>query len=288
VNRERFDRGDYVFFAVCALVAAVSLFVIFNWFNTAFPEASIDFRYTRDTSANVALPLLAAQHVDVRGMKHAAVFDGDDNAKIFLERTLGLPKASDVMRRDVRLWWWHHRWFRPLQEEEYAIDVAPTGEIVSYSDKIPEAQALPSPDAVTARRIAESFLARTHANAAGLQLVSQSERALPHRMQRIFTWESQSVHPAGALYRTVVTVDGDRVSSYEQRIRVPDAFSRGYSEMRSKNNLAGQVDFGLLALTMVCIVVVFVIRLLRGDMRLKLAAAVFIATVILSVGNSLN
>jgi len=288
VNRERFDRRDFVFFAVCAAVAGIALFVIFNWFNTAFPEASIDFRYTRDTSINVALPLLASQRIDVRGLKHAAVFDGDDNAKIFLERSLGLPRASAEMRRDVRLWWWHHRWFRPMQEEEFAVDVAPTGEIVSFEDRIPEAQALPSPDAATTRRIAESFLARAGVRLADLQLVAQSERALPHRMQRIFTWESQSVHPAGAPYRHVVTIDGNRVGSYEQRIKVPEAWSRGYSEMRSKNNLAGQVDFGFLALTMVCIVVVFITRLLRGDVRLKLAGAVFVATVILGTGNALN
>ena len=69
---ERLNRGDWLFLAVCAAVVAVSLFIAFHWFSEAFPEASIDFRYDRASSLRVAEPLLAAQRVDVGGMKHTA------------------------------------------------------------------------------------------------------------------------------------------------------------------------------------------------------------------------
>src|SRR5207244_8983445 len=130
----------------------------------------------------VAQPLLPGQQLDGLAMKHAATFDGDNNARIFLERSLGLAKASAIMRREVRLWWWSHRWFRPLQEEELRVDVAPTGEIVAFSDKIPEDRALPSSDAPTARAVAEAFLGRVGVKLADLQLVAQSERRLPKRI----------------------------------------------------------------------------------------------------------
>jgi len=281
----RLTKSDWLFIAVCIAIAAVSVFVILNWFTRVFPEASIDFRYDRDSSQKIAEPLVAAQ---ARGMKHTAVFDGDDQAKIFLERTLGLPRATPVMRRQVRLWWWHHRWFRPLQEEEFAVDVAPTGEIVGYDDTIPEARVLPSPDVAGAQRIAEAFLARARVDGRDLQLVAQSERRLPGRMQRIFTWESRSIRPAGTTYRHVVTVDGDRVGSYRQRLRVPDAWARSYEELRSKNGLAGTIDFVFLVVTMVCIVAVFIIRLLRGDVRLRFVLGIFIVTVVLVAGAALN
>jgi membrane protease YdiL (CAAX protease family) len=284
----RLDRSDWLFLGVCLAVAALSVFVVLNWFPQAFPEASIDFRYDRNSSTAIAARLLAAQPVSVAGMKHTAVFSGDDEAKVFLERSLGLPRASRIMQRDVRLWWWHHRWFRPLQEEELSVDVAPTGEIVGYADSIPEARALPSPDLAGARRVAETFLTRAGQNLAALQLVTQSERRLPARMQRIFTWEVQAVHPAGAPYRHVVTVDGDRVGSYTQRLRVPDAWTRTYQELRSKNSLAGFIDMMFLVLTMVCIVVVFIVRLLRGDVRLRFLLGVFAVTVVLVAGVALN
>jgi membrane protease YdiL (CAAX protease family) len=282
------NKSDWTLIGVCVAVAAICLFIIFNWFTAAFPEASIDFRYDRNASAAIAEQVLAEQHIDVRGMKHAAVFDGDDNAKIFLERSLGLTRANGVMRREVRAWWWRNRWFKPLQEEEFQVDVAPTGEIVSFTDVIPENRPLPAIDIAAARQMADAFLARRHVNLADLQLVSQSERQLPHRVQRIFTWESHSIHPAGAPYRHVVTVDGNRVSSYAQRLRVPEAWQRNYEELRSKNRLAGNADLVFLALTMVAVVAIFIIRLLRGDVRVRLVIGIAIVSVVLMTGVALN
>jgi membrane protease YdiL (CAAX protease family) len=285
---DRLNRADWLFLAVCAAVVAVALFVVFNWFGEAFPEASIDFRYDRASSLRVAAPLLGAQRVNVRGLKHTATFSGDDNARIFLERSLGLKSASAMMRRDVRLWWWSHRWFRPLQEEEFRVDVAPTGEIVGFSDRIPEDRALPYGDVPAARAVAEAFLARAGVKVADLQLVAQSERRLPKRLQRIFTWDSQSVHPAGAPYRYTVTVDGDRVGSYSQRVHVPDEWQRQYRELRSKNLLAGNIDLIFMIITGIAAVVIFVIRLIRGDMALRMLLAIGAAAVVLVTGVALN
>jgi membrane protease YdiL (CAAX protease family) len=288
MNHERLNRRDWLLIVACLAIAAVSIFVVLNWFSAAFPEASIEFRYDRDSSQQIAAGVVAAQHLDTRAMKHSATFDSDDEARIFLERSVGLKKANEIFKRDVRLWAWSHRWFRPLQEEEFRVDVAPTGEVTSFSDRIPEDRAIPSPDVAGARRIAETFLASVHANLGDLQLVSQSERRLPRRMQRIFTWESRTIHPAGAPYRTVVTVDGDRVRSFSSRVKVPDDWQRSYRELRSKNLLAGNVDTIFLIITGICIVAVFVTRLLRGDLQLRLLLGIGIAAIILVTGTTLN
>ena len=287
-GREPLTRSDWTLLGVCVAIVAVSLFIVLNWFNAAFPEASIEFRYDRNASRTIAERLLAEEHVDVRGMKQSAVFDGDDNAKIFLERSLGLTRANGIMRRDVRLWWWRNRWFRPLQEEEFQVDVAPTGEIVAFNDVIPESRAMPAVDLASAQRLANEFLSRRNIRLADLQLVSQSERQLPHRVQRIFTWESQSIHPAGAPYRHIITIDGNHVSSYAQRVRVPDEWQRQYRELRSKNILAGNADLVFMIITMVAAVVIFIMRLLRGDVRLPMIIGIGITAIVLVTGVSLN
>jgi membrane protease YdiL (CAAX protease family) len=287
MDREQLTRRDWLLIAVCAAVAAVAIFVVANWFGAAFPEASIEFRYDRDSSEKLAGAVLSNQHIDPRGMKHSATFESDDEARIFLERSLGLKKTNEILKRDVRLWSWSHRWFRPLQEEEFRVDVAPTGEVIAFNDRIPEDRAINSPDIATARVTAERFLASVNA-ASDLQLVSQSERRLPRRMQRIFTWESRGIRPAGAPYRTIVTVDGDRVSNFSRRVKVPEAWQSSYRELRSKNLLAGNVDVIFLIITMVCIVAVFVTRLLRGDLQLRLLLGIGIAAVILVSGTALN
>ncbi|MEA2328901.1 MAG: hypothetical protein QOE68_3860 [Thermoanaerobaculia bacterium] len=287
MNREQLTRRDWLLIAACVAIAAVSIFVVVNWFSAAFPEASIEFRYDRGSSEKLAEGVLAEQLIDTRGLKHSATFDSDDEARIFLERTLGLKKTNEILKRDVRLWAWSHRWFRPLQEEEFRVDIAPTGEVIGFSDHIPEDRAINSPDVNAARAIAERFLGNINAFK-DLKLVAQSERRLPKRMQRIFTWDSQPIHPAGAPYRTILTVDGDRVGSFSRRIKVPEDWQRSYRELRSKNNLAGNVDVIFLIITMVCVVAVFVIRLLRGDLQLRLLLGIGIAAIILVTGTSLN
>jgi len=285
--RERFTGADRRFLVACAAVAALSLFVVFNWFTAAFPEASIDFRYDRDASTKIAEPL-AASALDVRGMKHTATFDDDTQARIFLERQLGLKGANALMKRDVHVWWWHHRWFRPLQEEEVGIDIAPTGEVVAFSHHIPEATAIATSPIAGARAIAEAFLGRIRVNAAALQLVTQSERNLPHRVQRIFTWESRSQHPAGAPYRFVVAVDGNVVTGYSQRLKVPDDWQRSYRELRSKNFLAGNVDLIFFGATVIAALVIFIVRLRRGDLRVKFLLGIGAAAIVLTIGVAIN
>lgn len=285
--RERFNRDDYRFLAACVLLAAVSLFLVLRYFSAAFPEASIDFRYDRGSSLAIAERVLRQQSLPDSGMKHSAVFDTDDHAKIFLERSLGLRVANGIMKRDVHVWWWHHRWFRPLQEEEWSVDIAPAGELVSFRHQIPEARPLPAATADDARRIAESFLS-AHASLADLQFVSVSERRLPGRLQRIFTWDSRAVHPVAAPYRTTVSVDGNIVTDYAQRLHVPEQWERQYRELRSKNLAAGNADTIFLALTMIAALVIFVVRLRRGDVAVRMLMTIAAITVVLVTLNSLN
>ena len=101
MTAQSLQRRDWRFIGICALLTAVALWVILNWFTAAFPEASIDFRYDRSASLGVAEPILAAQGIDVRGLKHTATFDSDDSSRIFLERSLGLTRASAIMKRDA-------------------------------------------------------------------------------------------------------------------------------------------------------------------------------------------
>ncbi len=288
VARVRLTRRDWVFIVVCSAVALASLLIITRFWGSAFPEASIEFRYDRAGSMEVAEQILRDQKLDIAGMKHAAAFDSDDTTRIFLERSLGLKKTNEILKRDVRVWFWHHRWFRPLQEEEYSVDIAPTGELVSFARKLPESRPMPNLDPGAARAIAEAFLARNKVRIDDLSLVSQSERSLPQRVQRIFTWESKSIRPAGAPYRHVITIDGDAVSSYGQQVKVPDQWLRSYAELRSKNEMAGKMDSVFFIATLIAAVVIFVIRLRRGDMSLRFLLAIGIVTAILVGGVALN
>ena len=96
---ERFGRGDRRLVAVCVAVIVVGTAIGATLFSRAFPEASIDFRVTREEARRVAETALAARGFDVAGRKVLGIFDFDDEAKVFLERELGVSKAVPLLGR---------------------------------------------------------------------------------------------------------------------------------------------------------------------------------------------
>src|SRR6266571_7614366 len=120
-NRQRLTSDNWLLIAICVAVVLASVAVIIRYFDAAFPQAAIDFKFDRNSSAPIAERLLRANGLGTRGMKHAVRFESDETARIFLERALGLEQASEVMKKDVRVWTWRHRWFRPLVEEELSV-----------------------------------------------------------------------------------------------------------------------------------------------------------------------
>lgn len=283
-NRQRLSADDWLLIAICVALVLASVAVIVRYFDSAFPQAAIDFKFDRNSSAPIAERLLRANGLGTSGMKHAARFESDDTARIFLERSLGLEQANEVMKKDVRVWYWRHRWFRPLVEEELSVDVAPTGEIVGFTHRIPEDRAAPPPNPAPP----VAFLRSIGVNVDDLTLIEQSERKLPKRVQRLFTWESQSIRPAGAQYRHTVTVDGNQVTSYAQQLKVPESWTRGYRELRSKNSTASQVDLLFNGALMLGAIVIFIVRLRRGDLPLRFLLGIGIASVVLAAGAALN
>jgi membrane protease YdiL (CAAX protease family) len=285
MSPQRLTRRDFAFLAACIALAALAVTLVVRYFPVAFPEASIDFRYTRDTSRAVAERFLREQRVAIANQKHVVRFDIDHTARIFLERELGLERANRAQREDIHLWAWHHRWFTPLVEEEVSVDVAPTGEITGFHHKIPESRAAPAP-VRDAAAIAADFLARIGVK--DVALVDRSERRLPKRVQRILTYESTRIRPAGAPYRHTVTLDGDAVTGYTQTLKIPDAWLRSYGELRSKNNAAGAVDMIFYGALMIAALVVFIIRFRRGDLPLRFLLVIGVAAIVLTLGVALN
>src|ERR1035438_6086291 len=143
---------------IAIVVAGISLAVGVKYFSHAFPEAAIEFRVNRDDSIPVAQEFLAKRGWSVQGYRHAAVFDYDDDAKVYLERTQGLGRMNTLTRGPVRLWRWSHRWFRPQQKEEFRVDISPAGEVVGFNHELLESAPGANLDAAGARSIAEKFL----------------------------------------------------------------------------------------------------------------------------------
>ncbi|MGA7616371.1 MAG: type II CAAX endopeptidase family protein [Thermoanaerobaculia bacterium] len=289
--RDRLDRTDFRFLAITLALLLLAGWFGIRYFADAFPEASIEFKVGRGESMTIAQKLLHDLGLARSGKvpwKTASQFESDDLSKIFLERELGLRRANQLMKGPVSVWYWTDRWFRPLQKEEMIVRVSPGGRVVGFQHARPEDAALPSVTEAAARAMGERFLDRVGVAREGIDLVSISRRDLPHRTQWILTWHSRSLHPASAPYRYRVTVDGNTIGAYGEGLKVPDAWERDYRNLRSKNNAAGMIDTIFLALTFIAALVVFIVRLRRGDVAIRFVIAVGITCAVLVTAVGLN
>ncbi|MBZ5516243.1 MAG: hypothetical protein LAN62_15605 [Acidobacteriia bacterium] len=239
--------SDRKVIGVAALAALISLAIGAKYFWRAFPEAAIEFRVNRDDSAPIAQKFLVERGFHVEGYRHVAIFDYDDAAKVYLERTQGLERMNTLTRGPIRLWRWEHRWFRPQQQEEFRVHVSPGGEICGFDHEIPEAAPGANLDAAAARRIAETFLRDVmKRDLADLEFVEGESQKRPARTDHEFTWKQKSVSLGDGSWRLAVAVDGDQVTGFRGFVKIPEEWSRDYEKLRSRNNSAQLVDEVLL------------------------------------------
>ena len=287
--KEQLKSSDYRFIAVCLLLLAATAWFSIHNFYRAFPEASIDFRVNRDDGQALASRFLSGQGYRTDGYREASSFTFDDDAKTFLEREAGLEQANQMMGTKIRLWRWSYRWFRPLQKEEYSVDITPRGEMVGFEHQIAEDAARPAIETAQARAKAEDFL-RTSVgrDPASLEFVEGSDSARPHRVDRVFTWKERDFNLHDATSRVEVTVLGDEVGGYREYLKVPDQWSRDYERLRSKNNTAQLVDSALFVGMIVALIVVIVIRIRKQDIRWRRAVVVGVTGMVLSFCSTAN
>jgi hypothetical protein len=215
-----------------------SLFA-YKYFFRAFPEASVNFKVSREEALARAQNFVSGLGENVSGYRSAIVFSVDDNAKVYLERQLGLEQANRLMSSELNIWYWDVRFFKPQREEEFSVRVSPAGQVVGYTHVVPKSQAGASLDRAAAQVTAQNFLA----NKLGMDLSSWdflSEEANSEkqagRLDWSFTWEKHGFRSKDAPYRLKVRVQGDKIGDSEEFLQVPEAWERGYKRLRSGND----------------------------------------------------
>jgi len=286
---ERLRASDYRFILICAaLLGATTWFSVRNFYR-AFPEASIQFKVSRDDARNVAARFLSGQGYRLAGYRQAAQFTFDDEAKTFLEREVGLERANRIMGTRVRLWRWGYRWFRPLQKEEYNVEITPLGQLAGFEHEIPEDAARPATTTGQARVLAEDFLrTRLGRDLAGLEFVEAADAARPHRVDRTFTWKERDFQLGDATNRLEVTVLGDEAGAYREYLKIPEQWTRDYKLLRSKNEVASTIDAAVMLVLVVGMVIVIVLRVRRHDVPWRRAALVGLVAIVLGFLAQLN
>ncbi len=270
---ERLDRRDLRFIAVCLLVIAAGASVTSVLFRRAFPEASIKFEVDRGGARLVAEKLLRERGRDVAGARFAGEFAVDETAKVYLERELGLERAGKIYGRDAKIWKWRMRWFRSGVKEEEYVTISPLGELIGFDSVQKEDAPGARLSEAEARAVALRFLASRQLPEGALKPIEATPVARPNRTDWTFVDEKAGVRFADATVRFATTVEGDRVTGFAEFTHVPEAWTRDYQKLRSKNEAAGQIATFALFATLIAMLAVLVRKIVLKDVPWKLVGA---------------
>ncbi len=210
-----------------------------RYFFRAFPEASVNFQVSREEALTRARKFVTGLGENVNGYQSAIVFDVDDNAKVYLERELGLQEANRLMSSELNIWFWDVRFFKPLQVEEFRVRVSPAGKIAGYDHKIEESRAGVSLDRAMAQTAAQNYLSgKLGVDLKSWDLLPEEANSSkrPNRVDWAYTWEKHGFRAKDAPYRLQVTLQGDRIGGSKEFLQVPEAWERSYQRLRSGND----------------------------------------------------
>lgn len=284
---ERLNDRDRRFLLICVAVILVCGAITLAFFRRAFPEASIDFRVNRTQARGLAERFLGERGWNVAGHRFAGRFSVEEEAKVYLERELGLERASAFYGADAKVWRWEMRWFRSGVKEEQRVSFTPRGDLAGFESVRREDAPGPSLSLEAARAISKAFLA-SRGLSSDLTAIEATPIARPNRTDWVFVDERPGFRMRDATVRYSTALSGTELTGYREFVHVPESWERDYRKLRSKNETANLVGNFALFLTFLAMLGVLISKIVLRDVRWRLVGAFAGVAFVLTLLSRLN
>ena len=283
-------RRDAVWILSFLILGALGLACYVQFFDRAIPVASLNFRVDREQAYQAAEAYLHDLGYDLTEYESAQVFSYASVTQIFLERTLGLAETNRLVRDWVSVWYWRIRYFKPLQKEELRVSIDPGGRVVGFSHSILESDEGANLSEEDARQIAEGFLTNVHSfSLDAYKPIEASSTDRPKRRDHTFTYRKRDfIVGDDGHYRLYVNVQGGRVGSFYEYLKVPETFSREYREIRTRAGLLAKVARGLTVALAIAMIAVMVRKFRHRTLTWRVAVSIGILVGAASLLGSVN
>jgi hypothetical protein len=272
------------FWVLFAVLSAAAGAVAWHYFPQAFSIVSLEITMDRDAALREAGAIMARDHLGPAGYRQAASFTLDDETQTFVELEGGGKEAFTRMMREgfYSAYTWRVRQFREGDPNETLIRFTPNGTPYGFVERLKEDAPGATLDAAEARRRAEAeATARWRVDLGPYTLVEQGqERRTGGRVDHTFTYERGAPTLNEGRYRLRLVVGGDRLTEVTHLVRIPEAFTRRYQNMRSANEAIGMGSaVGMVLLYVVGGIGIGLFYMLRGRWVLWRRAAFWGAAV---------
>ncbi len=248
---------------VLILISTCGLLFALRFFSQAFPIVSLDLRMDRTDAIQRASELAKERSIGPASFKQAASFGSDSAVQTYVELEAG---GVDAFRKLIEgglysPYQWEVRHFKEGEKHEASFFFTPEGKSYGFSESLPEDEPGASLSTEEARKIAESSSAAWGVSLDQYNLVEWPADTKPGgRTDHTFVYQRPDQKLGDAEYRLSLVVSGDRLTGVQHFMKIPEAFSRKYQEMRSSNDtiaFGATVAMGILYIIGGCVIGLF-------------------------------
>jgi hypothetical protein len=272
---------------VVAAIAGLVAYLLLR--DVAFPTASVKFKIDRATAVDKARTFWAARGVDLQGYWQVITFSLDGSAKDYIDQKAGLATLNRLAQREISVWQWQVRFFKPLQQEEFETTFDVNGRIVGFNHVVPEAARGAELSEEEARQTAVLYLRQGQGtDLDDYTLLESSRAARPNRVDYSFTWERRDFKIADGTYRLTVVVRGDEVAYYHEGLKIPEEWFNDQRRVGERSNLLGTVGSFLDFILFAALAIAFLLEMRARRLRWRFAILVAAVVVVVVTAAGLN
>lgn len=234
------SRSAFLWIGATAL-SGMLYFFAFHFFPQTFPIININISMDLDRALEQADAIAQKNDIGPVDYRNAAMFHTDNTVKTFVELEAG-GKDALVSMMEEQLYMpytWQVRHFKEHEKNECRIAFTPDGKPYGFVETVSENVAGAQLSEKDAQAIAETEGATnwdidfTH-----YKLVESSQKTeISKRIDHLFVYERTDKKIGDGTYRLKIVVSGDKVTELTHFVKVPEAFTRRYAEMRSTNTV---------------------------------------------------
>ncbi|MEJ2185076.1 MAG: CPBP family intramembrane metalloprotease [Gemmatimonadota bacterium] len=243
-----------VVWIVLFLLALAGVLTASAHFDEAFPVVSLHLKMDRQQALAAAHQRATSLDWPTSQFRQAASFGlRDSEVQTYVELEGGGESAWQHLLESspYKPYAWVVREFEEGNAHEANVRFAPDGSPVGFRLRIPESETGAHLSADSARAVAERAAAKEWGvDLAEYHFLEASQEARANgRVDHTFTYELNDQPFGDARVRLRLGVVGDRFAELTNFVKIPEAFTRHYSDMRSRNDLIAiisELAFGIL------------------------------------------
>lgn len=229
-----------IFWIGLTAISIACVFYSVRYFSQAFPLVTLDLQMDRETAMKAARELGQRNNWGPAEFEQAASFGVNSEVQTYVELEVGGAEAfAQMLAGDLYSpYTWQVRHFKENETNETRIRFTPAGHPYGFVEKLPEDAPGASLQPDSARAIAEGIARRSwQIDFSAFNLVEQSQENRPGgRTDHTLVYERPEEQIGEGRYRLRLIVSGDKLTELSHFVKIPEAFSRKYEEMRSAND----------------------------------------------------